>query len=155
MRKRSTSSRRVRLGVDTDMLVHLLNVLGTDANLELPDRWWLRELLTAIMGDVDVRERFHSTDRGAPPDQDRKFWCAVWIANRPQGTTVTAAKANAVKHWKLTTDQVRIAWRHHSEQATELVASTRARYQENPTADAGAVIAKLVELHRSRGNIPA
>jgi hypothetical protein len=143
--KRGTSSRRLRPGHDVDRLFALIERLPTDAELTPGDRAWLWELLLDIASDIDVRGRFYRTVRGAPADQDRKFMCALWIANRDEGVTITSAKAAAVRHWRMTPDQVRIAWRAHRDQAVALVGSSKSRQG----------LARVVEYHRTRGRNPA
>ena len=127
MRKRNTSSRRLRPGLDADQLVNVYEKLSRGEEIGLGERRWLEGLLEDLLADRDVRERFYVTLRGAPVDQGRKFWCAMWIANRPTEQTVTDAKAEAEDVWRLRDHQVNRAWLDHGRQAKQLVSASKNR----------------------------
>ena len=130
----------MRSGYHLDRLVTVYGKLSTDAGLTHDEQFWLAELLRDIGGDIDVRERFHRTVRGAPPDHDRKFWCAVWIAIRDDDVRITDAKDAAKEHWRMTADQVRIAWRDHRADAVALLGSRDDRQ----------ALARVIEYPRRR-----
>jgi len=143
-RKRA-SSRQYRPGSDFDQLVRVYESLGRRQALDSVDRGWLLRLLEDLIRDVDVRDRFWITKRGAPSDQDkagRAFWCVMWMIERtPAGAGVSdEIKRSAARTWSLTADQVHHALRRHRKQAVQLWAETRS----------AAGLSRVVECHRQR-----
>lgn len=128
--KQTRTSRKLRFGTEIERLIRVRAAVESMTPLA-EDRFWLVGLLGDILNDIDVRDRFHMTVKGAPPDtkrQDKADWCALWIAwrTRPGAAdriTVTAAKEQAIKAWGMTDDQVRHAWLKRSAEAREIAAA--------------------------------
>jgi hypothetical protein len=139
--KRGSSARRIKFGADLDIALETHRRMEAGEDLDLIQKKWVADLLKDILSDLDVRSRFWQSRRGAPAEQDRHFWCAMWIdAERSDGRTIEEVKQRAVKKWRLTESQVDRAWKDHRKQVREIRA-------KNHTPGWQAVI----EMHRVKG----
>ena len=110
---------------ELNRLVTIWQAVNDGEVLTLMNRRWLADLLAQIMDDQDVRGRFFQSVANRTPDQERAFWCAMWIADRvAKGKKVADAKREAGRTWGMSEERVRRAWLAHHRQAKHIVATT-------------------------------
>lgn len=101
----------------------IAKALDGDPLTALEQRLLLQVSETLLRGD-DARLLVGTEPRAQRPTDRRlalrALWCARDVAHQVAGgLTVTSAKMNTEKRWRMTEDQVRIAWLEHGREARE------------------------------------